>query len=123
MDDKKRILIVEDDPKLAKLMKLSFEKEGFAVDTASDGLTGLNKARKEMPDILILDIMIPRLDGYHVCRFLKFDQKYMHIPVIMVTGKTQECDRQTGFETGANEYICKPFDMKKLIVTVQSYIV
>ncbi len=123
MNDKKKILIVEDDPALSQLMKLGFEKEGFEVDTASDGLIGLNKAREGMPDLIILNVMMPRMDGYHVCRFLKFDQKYMHIPIIMVTGKTQESDRQTGLETGANEYVFKPFDIKKLIATVQKYMI
>lgn len=123
MNDKKKILIIEDDPSLVLLMKLSFEKEDFEVDTASDGLIGLNKAREGMPNLIILNIMMPRIDGYHVCRFLKFDQKYMHIPIIMVTGKTQESERQTGIETGADEYIFKPFDIKKLIATVRKYIV
>ncbi|HHT9127074.1 MAG TPA: response regulator transcription factor [Candidatus Brocadiia bacterium] len=122
MNDKKRILIVEDDPALTHLMKLSFEKESFEVDTASDGLMGLNKAREGMPDLIILNVMMPRMDGYHVCRFLKFDQKYMHIPIIMVTGKTHESERQTGIEVGADEYIFKPFDIDKLIATVQKYV-
>lgn len=123
MYDKKSILIVEDDPAQVQLMKLAFEEEGFGVDVASDGLMGLNKAREGMPDLVILGVMIPLIDGYHVCRFLKFDQKYMHIPVIMVTEKTQESERQKGIETGANEYILKPLDVNKLVRTVQKYLI
>lgn len=123
MCDKKRILLVEGDHDLTQLMKLGFEKEGFEVDTASNGLMGLNKARDEMPGLIIMDVMVPTLDGYHVCRFLKFDQKYMHIPIVMIVGKAQESEAQTSIEAGANEYIYKPIDINKLIAMVRHYIV
>jgi two-component system alkaline phosphatase synthesis response regulator PhoP len=123
MDDKKRVLIVEDDPELALSMKSGFEKSGFAVDTASDGIMGLNKARKGTPDLIILSGMIPRLDGYHVCRFLKFDQKYMHIPIIMVIGRTQENEGRLCTETGANEYLFKPFEINELVGAAQKYMI
>ena len=123
MNDKKKILIVEFCPALAQLWKSCFEKQGFEVDTALDGLLGLNKAREGGTDLIILNAMLPRLDGYHICRFLKFDRKYKHIPVIMVAAIKQESEKQTGIEVGADEYIFKPFDIKKLIATVQKYMI
>ena len=123
MHNKKRILIVEFCPALAQLWKACFEKRGFEVDITSDGLTGLTKAREGVTDLIILNPMLPRLDGYHICRFLKFDRKYKHIPVIMVSAKKQENEKQIGTESGANEYIFNSFDINKLITTVQKYLV
>jgi len=74
------------------------------------------------PDLIILDLMLPKLDGYKVCRLLKFDEKYKHIPILMLTAKTQEKDKTLGMETGANEYITKPFEMDYLMEKVKAYL-
>jgi DNA-binding response OmpR family regulator len=82
----------------------------------------LSQARKEKPDLIILDLMLPKLDGYKVCRLLKFDERYKHIPILMLTAKTQEKDKILGKETGADEYITKPFEMDYLMEKVKSYL-
>ena len=82
----------------------------------------MNQARKENPDMILLDLMLPKLDGYKVCRLLKFDERYKHIPILMLTAKTQEKDKVIGMETGADEYITKPFDMDYLMKKVKEYL-
>lgn len=89
---------------------------------ASNGEEGLNLARQEKPDLILLDLMLPKLDGYKVCRLLKFDERYKQIPILMLTAKTQEKDKILGKETGANEYITKPFDMDELMAKIKSYL-
>jgi len=82
----------------------------------------LHQARRETPDLILLDVMLPKLDGYKVCRLLKFDERYKHIPILMLTAKTQEKDKTVGKETGANEYITKPFDLDQLVEKIKSYL-
>jgi DNA-binding response OmpR family regulator len=96
--------------------------DGWDVLVAHNGEEGLNQARKENPDLILLDLMLPKLDGYKVCRLLKFDERYKHIPILMLTAKTQEKDKIIGKETGADEYITKPFDMDELIKKVKNYL-
>lgn len=119
---KKRILVVDDEVDLVETVRFSLELEGYDVLTAFNGEEALNQARKENPDLILLDLMLPKLDGYKVCRLLKFDEKYKHIPILMLTAKTQEKDKATGMETGANEYITKPFDMDELMKKVKNYL-
>jgi DNA-binding response OmpR family regulator len=103
-------------------IRFPLEMEGFQVLVSFNGEDALNQARNENPDLILLDIMLPKLDGYKVCRLLKFDERYKHIPILMLTAKTQARDKQTGMETGADEYITKPFDIDQLMEKVKSYL-
>jgi len=119
---KKRILVVDDEVDLVETVRFSLELEGYDVLVAYNGEEALNQARKENPDLILLDLMLPKLDGYKVCRLLKFDERYKHIPILMLTAKIQEKDKATGMETGANEYITKPFEMDELMKKVKNYL-
>jgi len=118
----KKILIVDDEVDLVKTIRFSLEAEGYAVLVSYNGEDALNQARKETPDLILLDIMLPKLDGYKVSRLLKFDERYKHIPILMLTAKTQEKDKLLGKETGADEYIIKPFDMNELVEKIKAYL-
>ncbi len=110
MTDKKRILIVDDEDDLRNMLKFRLEAMDYDVAEAADGQEGLDKARSDRPDLIILDLMLPKIDGFKVCRMLKFDEKYKHIPIIMFTVRAQEKDKQIGKEMGAEAYVTKPFD-------------
>jgi two-component system alkaline phosphatase synthesis response regulator PhoP len=118
----KKILIVDDEVDLVETVRFPLEMEGYHVLVSYNGEDALNQARKENPDLILLDLMLPKLDGYKVCRLLKFDDRYKHIPILMLTAKTQERDKTLGMETGANEYITKPFEMDDLIKKVKAYL-
>jgi len=118
----KKILIVDDEVDLVETVRFPLEIEGYHVLVAHNGEDALSEARKESPDLILLDLMLPKLDGYKVCRLLKFDERYKHIPILMLTAKTQEKDKVIGMETGANEYITKPFDMDYLMKKVKEYL-
>jgi DNA-binding response OmpR family regulator len=118
----KKILVVDDEVDLVETVRFPLEMEGFDVLVSYNGEDALNQARKESPDLIILDLMLPKLDGYKVCRLLKFDERYKHIPILMLTAKTQEKDKTLGMETGANEYITKPFEMDYLMEKVKAYL-
>jgi two-component system alkaline phosphatase synthesis response regulator PhoP len=118
----KKILVVDDEVDLVKTIRFYLETEGYNVMTSHNGEDALNQARKENPDLILLDLMLPKLDGYKVCRLLKFDERYKHIPILMLTAKTQEKDKVLGMETGADEYITKPFDMDELMEKIKSYL-
>jgi two-component system, OmpR family, alkaline phosphatase synthesis response regulator PhoP len=111
----KKILVVEDDALIRELDRINLEAAGFVVVMATDGFQGLEMARTENPDLIVLDIMLPKMDGFKVCRILKFDDKYKHIPIIMLTARIQEVDKETGFKTGADGYMTKPFEPEELI--------
>jgi DNA-binding response OmpR family regulator len=116
---KKKLLIVEDEKDLVEMVKFRLEASGYEATTAYDGQEGLDKAHKEKPDLIILDIMLPKLDGYKVCRLLKFDEKYKNIPIIMFTARAQESDKKTGEDVGADAYITKPFDSQVLLSKIE----
>jgi DNA-binding response OmpR family regulator len=118
----KKILVVDDEVDLVETVRFPLEMEGFDVLVSYNGEDALNQARKENPDLIILDLMLPKLDGYKVCRLLKFDERYKHIPILMLTAKTQEKDKTLGMETGADEYITKPFEMDYLMEKVKAYL-
>jgi DNA-binding response OmpR family regulator len=120
--EKKKILVVDDEVDLVKTIQFSLELGGYEVLVSYNGEDALNEARKENPDLILLDIMLPKLDGYKVCRLLKFDEQYKHIPILMMTAKTQEKDKLMGKETGANEYITKPFDIEELMEKIKEYL-
>jgi len=112
---KKRILLIEDEADMVYALTLQLEAINCEVLSATDGQAGLDMARKEKPDLIILDLMLPKLDGYKVCRMLKFDERYKKIPIIMFTARVQEQDKKLGQEVGADDYITKPFDSKVLL--------
>ncbi len=118
----KKILVVDDEVDLVETIRFPLEMEGFNVLVSYNGEDALNQARKEKPDLILLDLMLPKLDGYKVCRLLKFDERYKDIPILMLTAKTQEKDKLLGKETGANEYITKPFDIDDLMKKVKAYL-
>src|SRR5579872_2838309 len=114
---KPRILLVEDERDIAKLVKYNLEKEGYEVLTAADGLSGLAMARDEKPNLILLDLMLPQLDGLGVCRDLR---KESNVPIIMVTAKKGELDRILGLELGADDYVNKPFSVRELMARVKT---
>ncbi len=116
---KKRILVVEDVPESLMLLRIRLEAYGYKVIGASDGEEGLKKARELRPDLIILDVMLPKMDGLTVCRFLKYDVDYEDIPVIMLTARGEEKDRALGKQVGADMYLVKPFDGSKLIKAIE----
>ncbi len=119
MNGQKRILIVDDEEDILSVLKFRLEANNYEVLTASDGQEGLNKARTERPDLLILDLMLPKLDGYKVCRMLKFDEIYKTIPIIMFTAKALQKDEELGKEMGADAYIAKPFEPEILLEKIR----
>jgi DNA-binding response OmpR family regulator len=120
--DKQRILIVDDEKDFVESVQFRLQFEGFECLVAYDGEEALLKAKGENPDLILLDIMLPKMNGYKVCRLLKFDEEYKHMPIIMLTAKTQETDRLTGKETGADEYVDKPFVMDELVKMISKYL-
>lgn len=106
---KKRILVIDDEPDLVKIIEARLKQADREVLVAHDGQEGLEKARTEKPDLILLDLMLPKLDGYKVCRILKFDKKYKNIPIIILTAKGQENDEKLGREAGADAYLTKPY--------------
>ena len=115
----KKILIVEDEEDLVKLLTLQLKNAGYDVVSAKDGQEGLEKVRAEMPDLVLLDVMMPKIDGFQVCRLLKFDNQFKHIPIIMLTARGLPKDEKTGAEVGADRYMVKPFEGKKLLKTIE----
>jgi two-component system alkaline phosphatase synthesis response regulator PhoP len=112
---KKKILIVDDEEDIIKMLKIRLEANNYEILSASDGQEGLNKARQERPDLIILDLMLPKIDGHKVCRMLKFDENYKNIPIIMFTAKVDEKDRDISIQTKADAFISKPFEIKMLL--------
>jgi len=120
MKPRYKILLVEDEKNIAKVVAYNLEREGYQVAAARDGEEALAKTRKENPDLVILDLMLPKLDGLEVCRQLKGDPKTARIPIIMLTAKTQEADRVVGLELGADDYVAKPFSVRELAARVKA---
>ena len=114
-DIKPRILIVDDEPDLLTVLRFGLEAAGFEVVQASDGEQGLALARQVMPDLMILDLMLPRMDGYKVCRALKYDERYKHIPIFILSARSAEQDKQLALSMGADAFVTKPYDMRDLI--------
>src|SRR5438046_4115926 len=113
-----RILIVEDEPAMVAALRDNFEFEGYDVITAPDGVAGLERAVKEAPDLVILDVMMPRMSGLDVCKQLK--SKRPSIPIIMLTARGQEVDKVVGLELGADEHVTKPFSIRELLARVKA---
>ena len=111
------ILLVEDDPTLSETLRYNLEREGYSVLTAGDGVQALEFARRERPDLLILDVMLPRLDGFSVCRILRQESD---VPILMLTARQDEVDRIAGLELGADDYVAKPFSLGELLARVRA---
>ncbi|OGR84287.1 MAG: DNA-binding response regulator [Elusimicrobia bacterium RIFCSPLOWO2_01_FULL_54_10] len=114
---KEKILIVEDEKEIVKLLTYNFEKEGYQVLTASDGEAGLALAKSKRPQMIILDLMLPKVDGIEVCKQIRRDSQ---VPIIMLTAKKEETDRVLGLELGADDYVTKPFSVRELVARVKS---
>ncbi|MDQ3756252.1 MAG: response regulator [Actinomycetota bacterium] len=112
------VLVVDDDPVIQKLLQVNFEMEGYSVITAGDGEEGLAKAQAERPDAVVLDVMMPKMDGLEVARRLKGDPETQGIPIVLLSAKAQQADIQAGTATGAEEYLTKPFDPLELLQRV-----
>ena len=111
------ILVVEDEPSLQETLVYNLEKQGYGVEAAGDGRTALSAARRLAPDLIILDIMLPEMDGFEVCRILR---KEMSVPILMLTARDDEIDRVVGLEVGADDYLTKPFSMRELMARVKA---
>ncbi len=114
-----KILVVDDETNILMVLEVRLKKMGYEVITALDGQEGLAKARLENPDLILLDIMLPKLDGFRVCRMLKYDKKFQHIPIILLSARSQDSDIQTGQDQGANAYMTKPFQTEALLAKIQ----
>ena len=114
-----RIAVIEDERDLAGLLAFQLEKEGYKVLTAHDGKSGFELVSQELPDLVLLDIMLPIVSGVEVCKLLKKQKSTRGIPVIMLTAKGEEIDRVIGFEVGADDYVTKPFSMRELLLRVK----
>ena len=117
---RKKILLVEDDAEIVELLSFNLKKAGFSIGTATEGIEGLKKARSLAPDLILLDLMLPELDGFAVCEILRRDPCTASIPIIILTAMTSQLARVTGLSSGANDYITKPFSMKALLSKVES---
>ena len=116
----KKILIVDDEPDLAELVSYNLKKEGFEVSSASDGEEALKKIRKGNFNLVILDLMLPGIQGMELCRILRNDPKTKHLPIIMLTAKGEDVDKILGLEMGADDYIAKPFSPRELVARVKA---
>ena len=115
-----RVLVVEDEQDVAELIRYNLAKEGYDVVLSANGADALRQAREHQPDVILLDIMVPQLNGWEVCRRLKQDPETRGIPVIMVTGRVEEGDKVLGFELGADDYVTKPFSPRELVARVRA---
>jgi two-component system, OmpR family, phosphate regulon response regulator PhoB len=120
MIDAKKILIVDDEADVTDLIAYNLRAKGFQVTTVNDPNASIGIARSFLPDLVVLDVMMPDLNGIQICRMLRADPKLQKVPVIFLTAKAEENDRIQGLETGADDYICKPFSVKELLLRIQT---
>ncbi len=118
----KKILIVDDEQDIVESLKFVLETANFTCYCAYNGEDGLRLAKELVPDLIILDVMMPKINGFKISRLLKYDAKYKNIPILMVTARTQEEDKLIGEETGADEYITKPFELDEVVKKVEQYL-
>jgi len=114
-----KVLVVDDEEYIQHILNFSFGAEGYDVVTASDGEEGVSKAKDEKPDVIVMDIMMPKMDGYEACKQIKTDPQTKDIPVILLTAKGRDADRKLGSEVGADDYVVKPFSPGRLIERVE----
>ena len=118
----KKILIVDDEQDIVESLKFVLENCNYTCYCAYNGEDGLRLAKELVPDLIILDVMMPKINGFKISRLLKYDAKYKNIPILMVTARTQEEDKLIGEETGADEYITKPFELEEVVKKVEQYL-
>lgn len=118
----KKILIVDDEQDIVESLKFVLETADFTCYCAYNGEDGLRLAKELVPDLIILDVMMPKISGFKISRLLKYDAKYKDIPILMITARSQEKDKMIGEETGADEYITKPFDLDEVVKKVEQYL-
>jgi phosphate regulon transcriptional regulator PhoB len=116
----REVLVVEDEPDIRRLVVLHLERDGFRCRTAANGLDALREAKANVPDLVVLDLMLPGIDGLEVCRRLRSDASTAGVPIIMLTAKSDEVDRVVGLEVGADDYVAKPFSPKELVARVRA---
>ena len=114
----KKILLVDDEQDIVETLKFVLEAEGYTCFCAYNGEDGLKLAKEIIPDLMVLDVMMPKINGFKISRLLKYDAKYKNIPIIMLTARSQDSDKKIGEETGADVYITKPFDLDDVVSTV-----
>ena len=119
MNSSKRILVIEDEPNILKLVKFILESEGYQVIEAYVGTEGIEKARSMMPDLIVLDVMMPNMDGFEVAKRLTTEEETKHIPILMLSSKAQFEDKMKGIDSGATDYITKPFEKEDLLEKVK----
>src|SRR6185295_16099898 len=116
----KKILIAEDEHDLIRLLKYNLEAQGLRVSSVTDGSLVLAEIRRDEPDLLMLDLMLPGMDGLEICRQVRKHDKYAGIPILMLTARSEEADRVVGLEIGADDYVTKPFSMRELIARIRA---
>jgi twitching motility two-component system response regulator PilG len=116
------VLVVDDSPTVRKIVQLTLQREHIRVVTAGDGLSALAAVSDEEPDLILLDIMLPRMDGYNICQVIRKNMAYRDMPIIMLSGKDGLFDKMRGKLAGSTEYITKPFDSAELVATVKRYL-
>jgi two-component system phosphate regulon response regulator PhoB len=117
---REKILVIEDEPDIAEVLQYNLEKEGFDVETARRGDTGLDAVRRDSPDLILLDLMLPGIDGLELTRMLKRDPGTSRLPIVMLTARGEELDRIVGLELGADDYISKPFSPREVVLRVKA---
>jgi len=116
---KQKILVVDDEPEAVELVEFNLKQAGYNVSTAADGAEALKKARAQTPDLIVLDVMLPEMDGFEICKTLRLDTTTAKVPIIMLTAKAAEIDRVLGLELGADDYLTKPFSPRELMLRVK----
>ena len=117
---KEKILVIEDEKNIRELLRYNLEEAGFGVVSSAKGDEGLAMARRERPDLVLLDLMLPELSGIEICKILKQNERTAHIPVVMLTAKSEETDKIVGLELGADDYVTKPFSPRELVARVKA---
>jgi twitching motility two-component system response regulator PilG len=116
------VLVVDDSPTVRKIVQLTLQREKIRVITANDGLSALAAVADEEPDLILLDIMLPRMDGYNICQIIRKNMRFRHVPIIMLSGKDGLFDKVRGRLAGSSEYLTKPFDSTELVQTVRKHL-
>jgi two-component system phosphate regulon response regulator PhoB len=119
---KPKILVVDDEPEAVELLEFNLKQAGYIVGTAADGAEALKKARSQSPDLIVLDVMLPEMDGFEICKSLRLDSATAKVPIIMLTAKAAEIDRVLGLELGADDYLTKPFSPRELLLRIKKII-
>jgi DNA-binding response OmpR family regulator len=119
---KPKILVVDDEPEAVELVEFNLKQAGYAVTTAADGAEALKKARAQIPDLIVLDVMLPEMDGFEICKTLRLDPATARVPILMLTAKAAEIDRVLGLELGADDYLTKPFSPRELLLRIKKII-